>query len=363
MAAATSKALGTKSQPLDSQSGTQRSDQKHIDKGLTCMKQCIDILNNVKKDSPGLLPDQIATVHADIEALYKNTASLSGKTMAQAHDITLHGEFLERPAANVTYVNKASNVVELVDAIVALSKGAILYVDTEQDSLHHTSWMQIFTEQNNTVYMVDIHRLGQTAGTTASPGGQTLQSILESSTITKCFYDVRGNSHALFREFGIRMAGLNDLALWTAASYGKEQKFAIGLQACIETYAKAWFTTQQRDEWIDTKKAGHQMWNETEKKVASICKGGLANFTPPINERPLPAWLEKYCVGDVTVMPIIRKHMMERVISRANRGAWNRSIVNVTLKRTAASQDDKSAPSKEEAVKSVAEWAHGPHLA
>lgn len=152
--------------------------------------------------------------------------------------MTLHPDFLDSQPATRIYVDTTLAVIELVHGLVrsqALAVDTDLFLDTEQDPFDRTSWLQIYVASSNVVYLVDVLTLGQTAFTTEAAIGETLQAILESSTIKKCFYDVRGDSYALFREFGIRTNGLEDLALWAAAAYGgKKQDHAISLLSCIE---------------------------------------------------------------------------------------------------------------------------------
>ena len=94
--------------------------------------------------------------------------------------------------------------------------------------------VQVFLHATNAVHMVHVAVLGATAFSTpvAATNGMfkgmplTLKAVLESSTVTKLFWDCRSDSQALFHLYGVKLAGVIDVQLWDVATRGSSKERA-----------------------------------------------------------------------------------------------------------------------------------------
>ncbi|KAG5992724.1 hypothetical protein E4U52_002569 [Claviceps spartinae] len=101
-----------------------------------------------------------------------------------------------------------STLISLIDSIKNLPT---LYVDLEGCQLSRNGTISIVTLYATalaTAYVVDVHKLGKSAFTTANTTGTTLKAILESANIKKIIFDVRNDSDALFHHFQISLQGV-----------------------------------------------------------------------------------------------------------------------------------------------------------
>ena len=80
--------------------------------------------------------------------------------------------------------------------------------------------------------------LGKEAFTHLGTGGIALQDILESSAVTKVFFDIRNDSDALFSLFGVRVGGIEDLQLMELATRTSNRKLVKGLAKSIQQDAR-----------------------------------------------------------------------------------------------------------------------------
>ena len=203
-----------------------------------------------------------------------------------------------------TFIDTEDLVAAFIDIILHYSQCTpTLYIDLEGINLsrHGTvSIMQILVDKpEDHTYLIDVHTLGRAAFTT--PGNieqYSLRQILEATNISKVFFDVRRDSDALFSQFGVRLASVQDLQLMELAirSPPQTKKYLSGLAACIEKDYPWWQHgkngPQRKRQWKATKERG--------MKLFSPSRGGKCeNF----NVRPLPRDLVAYCVGDVVFMP------------------------------------------------------------
>ncbi|KAH6670407.1 hypothetical protein B0J14DRAFT_618744 [Halenospora varia] len=141
-----------------------------------------------------------------------------------------------------------------------------LYVDLEGINLSRNGSVSLLTllmhQSGTTVcqtYIFDIHTLREEAFTTINdnippfgPTKLTLKSMFENEMITKVFFDVRNDSNALFRHFGIRLMGVVDLQLMENLSRagGEEVKekgkklFAPEIGGHLEVFNKRSLNTE-----------------------------------------------------------------------------------------------------------------------
>ncbi|RDW68920.1 uncharacterized protein DSM5745_08680 [Aspergillus mulundensis] len=211
-----------------------------------------------------------------------------------------------------------------------------LYIDLEGRALSRhgsISIMQIFHLPLDQIYLVDVHTLGAAAFTTpadsktdtnqAQPGPQpctlSLKSILESPSVEKAFFDVRADSDALYAQYGIYLAGIQDIQLMELAARTHDRTLLWGLGKCI-----------LRDAGLSTSGAGI---------LRRIKRRGLRLSTPErggsydvFNERPMSQGMIDYCALDVGVLPRLWGVYSRRL--RGKRGAvWRERIREETRRR------------------------------
>ena len=221
-----------------------------------------------------------------------------------------------------------------------------LFMDIEGDQLEGgLGLFQIFVNSRNTVYLVDVLKLKNRAFTTPDSKGNTLKAILESPTIHKAFYDVNGDSHSLWKSYGIHLAGVEDICLYGIAVYGGTAKEkGRGLDVAVKDNTKGDFSDAERAERNQLKKWGKKTFKETDQMIKKIENGEDVGegWVPVFNQRPIRPEVVQYAVQDVTVLPILLRHAMVYVNEmKDGRGdEWKVRIVAETTKRLAASQSD-----------------------
>ncbi|KAK7420410.1 hypothetical protein QQX98_002833 [Neonectria punicea] len=96
-----------------------------------------------------------------------------------------------------------------------------------------------------------MKRLGATALSTAS-GSTSLRHILESESIPKAAFDLRGLSGILFHQYSVFLKGMYDLQLMELASRDTKQskKYLAGFKKCIDEDIPSTNATKQR--WLQS---------------------------------------------------------------------------------------------------------------
>lgn len=87
-----------------------------------------------------------------------------------------------------------------------------------------------------TVYVLDVFSLGKDAFEAKSPRGTSVQSILESPSIRKVWFDPRNDVDALYHQFGIETQGIFDLQVAEVAerrNRGLGVRYVQGLFKCL----------------------------------------------------------------------------------------------------------------------------------
>lgn len=167
-----------------------------------------------------------------------------------------------------------------------------LYIDLEGIKLGRHGSISILTlyVHPETIYLIDIYKLRETAFTTALANGVTLQKILESPSITKVIFDARNDSDALFAHYKISLDGVQDLQLMELATRKRSKKYVSGLAKCIEKESPA--SAAKKREWKRQK--------ENTGRLFDPSKGGRYEI---FNECPLRDEVRQYCAGDVALLP------------------------------------------------------------
>ena len=168
----------------------------------------------------------------------------------------------------------------------------------------------------------------------------TFKSILESSTITKVFFDVRNDSDALYSHYGICLAGIEDVQLQEVASRPSYQpkKFLRGLAKCIANDIH--LPRKEKAEWTEVKNSGVHLF-------APERGGSYAVF----DQRPLADVIVRYCVNDVRYLPLLRDEYLPLLDAR-----WKAQVALETKRRVVESQSETYQPQGKNKV--VSPWAN-----
>lgn len=212
---------------------------------------------------------------------------------------------IDQPAG-VMLVDTVQGIESLIDAIADLpTSPPSLYIELEGINLSRhgsLSILQIHALPAEQTYLVDVHTLG--ASSFSTPGSKspttTLQSILQSPSIPKVFFDVRNDSDALHALFSVHLHGIHDLQLMELAARRARRRFVSGLAKCIEQDAP--LTVRERLALVNAKEAG--------KKLFAPERGGsYAVF----NERPMKEGIVRYCANDVCILPRLWRYYDGRI--------------------------------------------------
>jgi len=117
-----------------------------------------------------------------------------------------------------------------------------------------------------------------------------LKQILESSTVTKYFFDVRNDSDALFSLYSITLAGVQDIQLMELATRYRAKTMLGSLAKCIEY--DSGMSYAEKSTWLATKSAVHALYSPD--------RGGSYEI---FNERPMRPAMVMYCAQDVQCLP------------------------------------------------------------
>lgn len=200
--------------------------------------------------------------------------------------------------------------------IDSIGADAILYIDLEGNNLGREGTLSLVTilvEEHQKVHLVDVTSLKEDAFSVAGSNGQTLKQILESSEITKVFFDIRGDSDALYKHHQVSVGGIEDLQLMELGSRSGSKKQVTGLASAIK-----------HDAQVST--ADSKAWRKAKFKTKS------RDFSV-FDKRPLSEELLKYSVQDVVHMPTLRNTYTDRLTED-----WKAKVYEETVARIALSQ-------------------------
>ncbi|KAF5699109.1 3' 5' exonuclease [Fusarium mundagurra] len=116
------------------------------------------------------------------------------------------------------------------------TKPPSIYLDASSVGQDELSYLQLLVPLTDTLYNIDIRRLGSTAMAAVGDSNVSLRPILESNTIPKVGFDIRGMSRVLFRQLNVSLGGMYDLQLMELASRDdkKDRKLLSGVAKCID---------------------------------------------------------------------------------------------------------------------------------
>ena len=236
-----------------------------------------------------------------------------------------------------TMVDSKEGIQDMLDEFANCSKNTPdLFLDLEGEDLGRTGTLLIlqillFTKPH--VYLVDCIKLRTEAFETRNSKGTNLKDILESSEIKKAIFDVRNDSAALYHQYGISLAGVEDIQLMELATRNTydddddddevDRDHLRGLGTCIS--GRVWMNMSQT-EWhrcIELKRRGRYLFEPR-------WGGSYTVFS----ERPLKDEVMRYCVLDVCVLPATWNTYSKQMSS-----FWQQKVLRETTQRIADSQD------------------------
>ncbi|KAK5128640.1 hypothetical protein LTR08_003949 [Meristemomyces frigidus] len=244
--------------------------------------------------------------------------------------ISLQPDELDTQDEGGQLVDTPKSLKDLIDKLVSIDQGRDpIYMDLEGVSLSRhgsISLIQIYLPRLERAFIVDVTAMGFLAFDTAGTTGATLKSVLESTSITKCFFDVRNDSDALYSLFGVQLAGVRDIQLLELASRRYHKRYVRGLADCIKEDCP--LSEQSRRAWQETKTAGIAMFDP---KIG----GSYEVF----DVRPLDPKILEYCVQDVRYLPLLTSLFERRLNAQ-----WRRKAERETARRLEESRKSDYKP-------------------
>jgi len=200
-----------------------------------------------------------------------------------------------QPNQNPIFLDTESGIAELINHIVASPPcNCLLFVDIAGERLSRDgtiSLLQILLFPSNTIYMIDVHKLGFTAFSVNGYAGWTLKQVLEAPQIVKVFFDVRNDSAALHACYNIKLDGVRDLQLMELAACSSK-KYVHGLRHCIEQSCR--ITGEQKNGWVKNHVQGLNLFVPA--------WGGMFDI---FNARPLNHEILSFCAQQVYYLPLL----------------------------------------------------------
>lgn len=226
-----------------------------------------------------------------------------------------------------SFVDSQASLAQLLHSLTAHRTSYISCKRSHVDGRPAMTILQLFIPHKKRVYLLDVQTLGKTAFTTdihVKTGATTLQSVLESPTFRKVFFDVRGVSHLLYNQFGIALQNIQDVQLMEAASHpsdARATRYVTGLRACI-----------QRTELIYPSE--RQKWEAVYQAAARLFDPGLGGSLQVFQDRPLADEIRAYCMQESQYLPVLKT----RYWHRHSRHGMAESVATETTARLQASQ-------------------------
>lgn len=226
---------------------------------------------------------------------------------------------------------------ELHEFLSSIPPRATLYVDLEGDNICRNGSISVLTiliHQLQEIRIIDILSLGYSAFTTPSDSGETLKTILEDRSITKCFWDVRNYADALWALYNVNLTNVIDIQLLENASRktGRDKEYLARRETAIRNdlnpVVGAKHTGLDRplgSSWIPIQGSG---------------KGSdeLQDF-PRILRRPLDKDIILDCTRDVLHLRSLRDVYMKRISI-----AWLGKVRQESAKRIAQAHGEEYVP-------------------
>lgn len=183
--------------------------------------------------------------------------------------------------------------------------GISLFVDLEGSDLGSYTGdvrlMAVYHKPTRHTYLVIISELGKAAFTTKGSNNMSFQDVLQSPYILKGFWDARNDAAGLFREFGIKLVGVEDVQLVVCKATGfKYDRNRPRLDVAISALCK--MSPEVNAKMTKTKQDGKYMW-----------KPDLGGSFAVFSARPLSPTIIAYCVCDTAFLDSLYEYGMGRI--------------------------------------------------
>ncbi|OOF94073.1 hypothetical protein ASPCADRAFT_406936 [Aspergillus carbonarius ITEM 5010] len=241
-------------------------------------------------------------------------------------------------------MERSTPLIQLIDTTTALFPLLLLLSNIQDDPTstpqiyialeginvcrHGTiSLLTLFFTPSNTIYLIDIHKLGLSAFTTTLERSTiSLKNMLESFSIRKAIFDVSNPSDALFALFGITLSGISDLQLMENASRDDTKRILFRLSKCIEHDSP--LNHAEKLEWKIQKARAALLFDPSQ--------GGRHQV---FNERPLKQEMINYCAGNVELLPGLYAVYNDKL-----NAYWQRKVERATASRISKSRGKNYNP-------------------
>lgn len=179
-----------------------------------------------------------------------------------------------------------------------------IYIDLEGaklPGLGTISILQIHVAPEEHTYLIDVHKLGQETFSETGCDNNSLKDIFESPDIPKVFFDVRNAADALSTNFGIHLAGVQDIQLMALApNFRGQVPFELSISNSVARDAP--ISREEKSAWIGVMERAKEMYYPP-------CGGSYEVFY----ERPLSITIQKYCHEKVRLLPGLWEHYRDRM--------------------------------------------------
>ncbi|KAM0355078.1 hypothetical protein ACHAPU_000935 [Fusarium lateritium] len=135
---------------------------------------------------------------------------------------------------NIVSADQLNGLLQDLDKLP--TKPPSIYLDASGIGQDELTDLQLWVPSMNTLYIVNLGRLGTTALSKVDKSHPSLRAILESKKIPKAGFDIRDLSRLLHNQFNLSLGGMYDLQLMELASRGEgqSQKFLAGFTKCVD---------------------------------------------------------------------------------------------------------------------------------
>jgi exonuclease 3'-5' domain-containing protein 1 len=238
---------------------------------------------------------------------------------------------------DTVFVDTQGGIIELIDCIAKLPAGdSILYISLDYDKVSSEessiAIMTILPAQSNATFLIGISNLRESTFTIVGKNGQTLKSILESTTIAKVFFGVQDDANTLYAHYAICLRGVEDVYLMENAYLAmidpdNRKPPVVSLGKCIQN---------------DLGKSKARRFYKVLDKALKFFDPELGGSYQIFNVRPLPKDITLWCSYAVSFLPELRQKYWTMLTVE-----WKKKVEAETQARVVTSQSGDYRPFSE----------------
>ncbi|KAH6972717.1 hypothetical protein BKA56DRAFT_592731 [Ilyonectria sp. MPI-CAGE-AT-0026] len=157
----------------------------------------------------------------------------------------------EEDGCSTIIVNSRQGLESVVEELARLPpKPPSIYLDAVGSGTDQLVELQLLIPPKTTLYVIKMKRLAAASLSADSNSRTSLRHILESESVPKVGFDIRGISRILFHQYNVVLGGMYDLQLMELASRGSKlsKKYLAGLTKCVDQDIPSTKTTKSR--WL-----------------------------------------------------------------------------------------------------------------